>query len=409
MSTSHVALSSCKELNTCLLLGLYFNTLYTFLFKFLKKHPSLHRVHKIEPFYKENDQKIGINAELHYLHSTIKQTSVITLMKSLQQTDNPDNVLYEYLIGKQLNTFTQAPNVILTLNLLKYKSLEDYTDIVLNRKHSSLKQKLRIVNVSKASADIVRESCTHPKLFAIELLYVPHSIPLGYLFKNPKFVQYDLIIVMFQLYAFLRIYQHVFTHYDVHAANVLLFQIPDTYFTYVYTHEDGGSLTFDSPFLVKIIDYGRAYCSSISTSFRKLVCSQCTKCGYNNGYMFLPSKRNVSQDLHLLSMMHEIVQPYLKNAPYLKTFHYLSKQVQFTGTDRTNTPEITTLGTHKNRIHNIEDAYRTLWSCVERFPYKHIPNRIPNAKRYGTFRISTRVVKEHMRSSKKKTYTFVLD
>ena len=74
--------------------------------------------------------------------------------------------------------------------------------------------------------------------------------------------------VLFQVYAFLRIYQNVFTHYDLHIENVLLISIPNhtLYFSYTDTNSKQ-KIAFISKYLVKIIDYGSYYCQKITESF----------------------------------------------------------------------------------------------------------------------------------------------
>ena len=54
-------------------------------------------------------------------------TTVLKTMALVPPGDTPpDHLLYEYVVGIQINKFTATPNVITTLNLYKFKNIQSY-------------------------------------------------------------------------------------------------------------------------------------------------------------------------------------------------------------------------------------------------------------------------------------------
>ena len=372
------------DLNTCLSLGLVSKKMK----KVYTKMNLMKSVNKIEKLNGE-----GTQGDIYKLTSTLSDNvSLITLLKTIKPKHNnneryPDNMMYEYFIGKTLNTFVRTPNIVLTMNLWKYTSSDKYENfreaenplVVLNDTFEKLTDEINAIKVEN--------SCVRPEIHALQLLYVPHSITLYDLLKNKehflhdRFVQYYFTSTLFQIYAFLRIHQKVFTHHDLHDANVLLTFIPGQFFRFKYHDTSHGTVQFDSLFLVKIIDYGRSYCHTITPQLLKLLCSikQCNPdCGFEKGYFVINFKRNISDDLYLLKTIfkffkNEITNNVLKE--YLMYYLYIGDA------------ELIQNG-YPDTINNVEDAYRCLLEIVRTTNVRE-PNLSEVLK--GTFQINTAV------------------
>ena len=113
-----------------------------------------------------------------------------------------------------------------------------------------------------------------------------------------------------------------FTHYDLHSGNILLYEpVKGSYITYNYYLTSGKIIQFKSPFIVKIIDYGRCYynngtqnsfdtCSKIKEmeSCKHLdgvgfgtfaeIKTKIDKSGYDTTNYICSHKSNVSSDLY---------------------------------------------------------------------------------------------------------------
>jgi hypothetical protein len=126
------------------------------------------------------------------------------------------------------------------------------------------------------------------------------------------FFENDFFNVLYQLYFTLSLFKYKFTHYDLHLENVLLY-IPNKkgYITYHYSSK-GKVINFHSPYLVKIIDYGRCYINNEKSHISSLeyahqVCDtpKCVKCGTNDGYNWLQKNSN-SQNMYISSKTNNI-------------------------------------------------------------------------------------------------------
>ena len=175
-------------------------------------------------------------------------------------------------MGDHLNSFTRTPNLVKTVNLLYIENNDYFTEIN---------------NLGALTLPIIKESFDpinqkpinffFNKLESIilETMYANNSINLlSKLQKNNngvydlKFYETDLWKILLQLFAFLHIHQYVFTHYDLHLNNIMLIQIPNKKMKFVYGKEPYDAISFESNYLVKIIDYGRVYLREHTDMFR---------------------------------------------------------------------------------------------------------------------------------------------
>jgi hypothetical protein len=147
--------------------------------------------------------------------------------------------------------------------------------------------------------------------------------------ENRDFVSNDLLYILYQVYMTLHSISAIFTHYDLHDENVLLYEpVKGKHIEYHY-HIDGEEIVFQSKYLAKIIDYGRAHFNEPgnksekgnSKNFHKELCtlSECHPgCGFMSGFYWLQSEPisklkdayyinsvfpNPSHDLRLFAML----------------------------------------------------------------------------------------------------------
>jgi hypothetical protein len=117
----------------------------------------------------------------------------------------------------------------------------------------------------KDSKNDYEKMCESSKFASILIQHLKNASTLSHYLekKNTKrqtFFLYDLIHVLYQVYMPLSLLKDSFTHYDLHDENVLLYEpIKGKHIRYHYHHEDGPTVTFCSPYIAKMIDYGSSF------------------------------------------------------------------------------------------------------------------------------------------------------
>jgi hypothetical protein len=208
---------------------------------------------------------------------------------------------------------------------------------------------------------------------------------------NAEFVANDLLYILYQVYMTISSISAVFTHYDLHDENVLLYEpVKGKHIEYHY-HIDGEEIVFRSKYLAKIIDYGRSYFNEPgntsvkgnSTNFHNALCSinECEPdCGYDSGFNWLKSEPvaklkgsyfinssfpNPSHDLRLLSMCKNSSD--LSGAtPGLQTL--FDKVVYGVNLPKADKPYGTVPKPESGlpaKIHNVKDAFAALHELVQ--------------------------------------------
>jgi hypothetical protein len=194
------------------------------------------------------------------------------LKSSMKQ--NTDNLMYEYKVGQYINTLTKKlPCFVETYGLFKYNDTIAYHFMQENETHSSktiasLKSKLDIIpNIDWAKA------CKESQYLCLLIQHFSGVLTL-YDFvklneKNIDKLSNIILNIFFQIYIPLALLEDTFTHYDLHANNILLYPTPNgKYIKFNYNIPanlvakhglSSNKIEFYSPFIVKIIDYGRSY------------------------------------------------------------------------------------------------------------------------------------------------------
>lgn len=240
-----------------------------------------------------------------------------TILKS-SKTARADNLMYEYRVGQYINTWTKKlPCFVETYGLFKYninlagtafykamqKAPASFPDT--NKNVEELKKSLTLF------PDINWEiGCLESRKFSILIQHFDNVITLKKWVKNNTiggiFAKEDeLIHILFQIYIPLGLLHDKFTHYDLHENNVLIYtpnsgkmikykyHIPQSFVNKLGLSSN--LIEFDSPYIVKIIDYGRSYFKFSATtdalSIYNEICAEpecnplpLTTCGNNFGF-----------------------------------------------------------------------------------------------------------------------------
>lgn len=193
----------------------------------------------------------------------------------------------------------------------------------------------------------------------------------------------------------------IFTHYDLHPNNILLYEpIQNNYIQYYYhtVNNELNPVEFKSRYIVKIIDYGRCYFKSDTTDSMKLYNEVCntTECGVNmcgvdTGYYYLgpekykgsshyisSQKRNISHDLRLLN--------FLKNTGFstIEPLDLMLANIHYE--DKFGTNEIQDYD--PNKINNVNDAFEALEYILNLEIVKNVNKRIyASMKKIGDLHI----------------------
>jgi hypothetical protein len=311
-----------------------------------------------------------------YIANSILKSSV---------SSSADNLMFEYLVGQYINKkCKQFPCFVETYGVFKYMNeyVWNYMKDTSVIDHSIIQQSLLLI--PSVNEETMKLSCTHSKHLAILIQHIKEAETLKNMCQNLQFLERDLLYVLYQIYMPLATLADTFTHYDLHASNVLIHEpVKGKCIQYQYFLNDGTVVDFKSRYIVKLIDYGR--CHFIDHSERGIkrsskniydaICQlkECEpECGKYTGFKrlapeepgsFSSSTRNMSHDLRLLNYISDYISvefddlyelPFLNDDLYVE----LKKVAYGVGLDSDKhygTIEQTTTGT--SQILNVMDVY----------------------------------------------------
>lgn len=247
--------------------------------------------------------------------------------------DTADNLLYEGIVGRYLTKVgRQFPCFVETYGIYKYepgaydaiKSHVETSPSVLHAGLSKIHQ-LRPFDIGFA--------CENPTYMAVLIQHLHNANTLleKMFAKTTKqqFMSEELLYVLYQIYMPLACLGKHFTHYDLHANNVIVYEpIVGQYIHYHYHTGDKGEVVhFKSRYMAKMIDYGSCYYDDVdgigfsksSKRFYVEICNtkKCKDCGQTQGFKALEydakvfpknefkcaTQPNQSYDLGLLYML----------------------------------------------------------------------------------------------------------
>ena len=370
--------SVCQDSGTCFAFGKESTKIKSFFdnfsnFKYALNHQQISR---------------GANGDIYEIeYDRLNYKSFAILKIATKKT--ADNLVYEYFVGLFINSmYKKTPSLLETYGLYKMptNNLGGLNDLTL-------------VN-TKSQQEIestISLACLQPTNFGILIEHLKGSVPLTKMLNYFNFVKYDLIYSVFHVYFTLCMMKDVFTHYDLHGENVLVYMpVPDKYIQYHYHFTPSLTISFKSPYIVKIIDYGRSYFNNatqnIDSEFiRKMICQRpdCnippSKCGEDSGFDWLNTKSratyyyinssaiNRSHDLRLINTLIKSLKIRVKNpaihnviktnsdidADTNKNISYFFNKRNLKYDKEYGTPEMLTSGLPK-KMHNIMDVLRVL-------------------------------------------------
>ena len=298
----------------------------------------------------------------------------------------------DYIVSMHVNYFTQTPNAPVTMRMYRFKKSSDMMDLLeKNTKAKYLINKLKPLKPSfpyrmQTIVPLLSDVCVSSSLYAFEQLYYENSQTLYRFIMNANnnvHFQYDMLCVLFQIYAFLRVYQRIFTHNFLLDRNVLLVHVPDRYFKFVYVNERDERVEFNSPYLVKITDFRHSYLKRVTPQLHramkkikkcKLELSTFTEIGGDECYAKI--RRNISNDLSLL---------YSMNGSW-DTIVPVTFDGMFCTTERKDS------GLDHGKVNNVEDAYTFLFDRMMKYDSKKKTQKREKRELYGTFEIYTGIV-----------------
>jgi len=305
-------------------------------------------------------------------------------------------LFYEFYVGKKfINTYSHRfPCFLDTYDLYQIKDLDAW-----NKIKKFCDGKLKHINI----ADMIKRipeylynnpsfwgiSCSSNKLLCVMIQYVDgvKSFNDVYL-KEYGTISHDLPSLFYQVYYVLSILANLYTHYDLHASNVLLYKPfkGKRYVLMKYHSKSRGLIEFKTEYITKIIDYGRNHFDNSKTNTEKIIRNHvCTSnncdpaCGYNVGYATIqgnirhltrqnshifPNKTNISHDLRFINIFKnylEMMCPQLKKIQYEENY---------------GTPEIKAEGT--SRISNVHDAKKELANMLPNWTRTHQHKKYDN-------------------------------
>jgi hypothetical protein len=288
--------------------------------------------------------RIGINSvngfikEIAYEREKYKSYAVL---KSQIRNSESDSLIYEYFVGQYINILTTIfPLFVKTYGLLKYNNVQDYN---ISRDNDNL--------------DIVQFKTLLKPVLGIDDTITDFSLvcnPENFLYclliehlKNPIYIEnicrigrkdiltqienyelnFEIPNILYQIYFVLSTIYRIFTHYDLHHHNVLLYKPKEFgYLTYHYHTTGKEPIIFDSQYIVKIIDYGSCFYKydegRNSNSFFSRLCNSTPckpKCGERYGFYFTgmnwldedhfinKRQRNASHDLRFANILKNFI------------------------------------------------------------------------------------------------------
>ena len=170
-----------------------------------------------------------------------------------------DNLLYEYYAGKNfINKYTEIfPCFVETYGAYFFQNERDWEEASRGTNYKIIETLESITPFVLKTPDVLWDfACENASYLSIMIQHFSKAISLSKM-KDTK----DIYNLLYQIYFPLALLQDSYTHYDLHAGNVLLYKPFDgeKYIQMHYHDEDGNIITFPTEYIAKIIDYGRNF------------------------------------------------------------------------------------------------------------------------------------------------------
>lgn len=294
-----------------------------------------------------------------------------------------DNLYYEHYVGKKfINHFTPIfPCFLETYGLLKIKNEKLFKKYTFPGRSGALPDLSDIFDIVEFD-NVPELSCQQNENYCVMVQHFNRYVSLNELANATVAIDYDvrhdrfdIPTICYQVYFVLDVLKDMYTHYDLHGNNVLLYKpyVGKKYVLMRYHTLSGKIIQFKTEYIAKIIDYGRNFFDTTSfdgTSFTNsddFVRSICDgdscqpECGINHGYkrirgiygeededFIYPNQSNVSHDLRLLT---DRLADYLIDEKFFKELHYDSVY----GTEEITVEDVSE-GGQPMHVYNVHDA-----------------------------------------------------
>ena len=236
----------------------------------------------------------SLNGCVHEIKFKHREYVSYAVLKTSKMSTS-ENLIYEYFIGQFINKVNAyLPTFLETYGI--YTCSPDFHDKLLSGEPLSFDKEM--TPLVQTNSELIKRACTSPLYNQILIQHVKNAESLISKIRDTEFLKNEFVYVLFQVYAALYCLRMRFTHFDLHANNILLQKpFPDGVMEFHYD-----DIVFHSPYLVKIIDYGRAE-TRMSPTIIEEVCKvpECDpECGKYMGFKKLKRVEELT-DVKLLN------------------------------------------------------------------------------------------------------------
>jgi hypothetical protein len=332
----------------------------------------------------------GFVKELEYEREGYKAHAIL---KSSRQKD-ADNLMYEYFVGANINNvlLKYFPCFIETYGHYRYRNESDWIKFQ-DKNPGNVDLNTMLIPYKKGLIDY-SESCRYSETLCVLVQHIKGATSIGdKVIKDPPdfdFIINDLLYSFYQVYYTLAVACTIFTHYDLHPDNVILYKpVAGKYIEFHYHLPNSTTINFKSQYIVKIIDYGRCFLKNTglnSVSYYDRICdkvinSECNEngevCGNDSGYGWLEpvmedwnyyissTMNNRSHDLRLLNDLKDRMpwhdEPFKSSTRIRNHMKYILLSVEYTG--KYGTPPV--VGKRNlNKTEDVTDAHAFIKRAV---------------------------------------------
>jgi len=254
------------------------------------------------------------NGFVNEIRYTKRGYNAYAVLKSTTSYDT-DNLMYEYRVGQFLNKMSFLfPCFLETYGLFKYKTEQNWSQM---ERTNEVSPDVFRTMLDPQTFDL-KVGCPQSRYMAVLIQHIRGCQIANEILTKDRFQH--ILPMLFQIYYPLFHMRKNFTHYDLHTNNVVLYEpVPGKYIQFHYKTETG-VISFKSPYIAKMIDYGHSYFKEDEDSkdIYDKVCQleECKPdCGEDFGFSAFPlsnerdfyhivtQKKNESHDLRFLNMV----------------------------------------------------------------------------------------------------------
>jgi hypothetical protein len=240
----------CSDSSYCLSFGIEADNIINYFDGY--KNFDLVKIDQIKRLGKPSNN--GFVTELPYSKDNYESFAV--LKSSVNEI--ADNLIYEGIVGSCfVNKMSKRfPCFVETYGIGHYKDYKLYEALLKGKPIT--KEILKTLKIKLPTIDKISESCKNAKYNCVLIQHLKNIESINDAYQ--KIDVLDLAQYIYQVYSVLDKLNDVFTHYDLHSDNVVIYYpSQDKYVTMIYNYSDGTKISFKTKGIAKMIDYGRSY------------------------------------------------------------------------------------------------------------------------------------------------------